>query len=128
MSEYSSCLLQGYGVLAGPPARVKAPLVASHFAIIEWNPPKILPDTVTGYRVFIKKLGADDEYEFIEKSQPPVILESLDAASYYEAYVEALNTHGKSEASPRLIFRTKNEVWKNKLISFFLNLIIMHFV
>lgn len=110
MSDYSSCLLQGYGVLAGPPSRVKAPLVASHFAILEWNPPKILPDTVTSYHVAIRKLGSGEDYEVIEKDHPPLIMESLESATYYEAYVVAVNAHGKGGASPRLVFRTKHDV------------------
>lgn len=110
MSDYSSCLLQGYGVLAGPPSRVKAPLISSRFAILEWNQPKILPDTVTSYHVSIRKLGSGEEYEVIEKDHPPLIMESLDAATYYEAYVVAVNAHGKGGPSPRLVFRTKHEV------------------
>lgn len=47
MPEYTSCLLQGYGVLAGPPTKLKARLIASRFAIVEWNAPKVLPETVT---------------------------------------------------------------------------------
>lgn len=110
MSDYSSCLLQGYGVLPGQPSRVKAPLVSSHFAILEWNPPKILPDTVTSYHVSIRKLGSGDDYEVIEKDHPPLIMEGLDSATYYEAYVVAVNAHGKGGPSPRIVFRTKHDV------------------
>lgn len=110
MSDYSSCLLQGYGVLAGPPTRVKAPLINDHFAIVEWNPPKILPDTVTSYHVYIRKLGSGDEYTIIEKEHPPIILEDLSAGTHYEVFVVALNAHGKGRPSPRLVFRTKHEV------------------
>lgn len=52
MPEYSSCLLQGYGVLASQPTRVKARLISSRFAIIEWNAPKLLPETVTRCDIF----------------------------------------------------------------------------
>ncbi|XP_037031427.1 Ig-like and fibronectin type-III domain-containing protein 2 isoform X3 [Bradysia coprophila] len=110
MSDYSSCLLQGYGVLPGQPSRVKAPLVSSHFAILEWNPPKVLPDTVTAYHVSIRKLGSGDDYEVIEKDHPPLIMEGLDSATYYEAYVVAVNAHGKGDPSPRLVFRTKHDI------------------
>lgn len=99
MSDYSSCLLQGYGVLAGPPSRVKAPLVSSHFAILEWNQPKILPDTVTSYHVSIRKLGSGEDYDVIEKDHPPLIMENLEAGAYYEAYVVAVNAHGKGKHS-----------------------------
>lgn len=111
MSEYSSCLLQGYGVLAGPPSRVKAPMVAAHFAIIEWNAPKILPDTVTSYHVYWRKLGSGLEYTVTEKEHQPIVLEGLLAASFYEVYVVAVNAHGKGGSSPRLVFRTRQEVY-----------------
>lgn len=110
MSEYSSCLLQGYGVLAGPPSRVKAPMVAAHFAIIEWNAPKILPDTVTSYHVYWRKLGSGQEYTVTEKEHQPIVLEGLLAASFYEVYVVAVNAHGKGGSSARLVFRTRQEV------------------
>ncbi|XP_055693632.1 Ig-like and fibronectin type-III domain-containing protein 1 [Lutzomyia longipalpis] len=108
MSEYSSCLLQGYGVLAGPPSRLKAPLVSAHFAVLEWNAPKVLPDTVTSYHLHLRKLGSGDEYTVIEKSHPPMILEDLEGATYYEAFIVAVNAHGKGGPSPRLVFQTKH--------------------
>lgn len=107
MSEYSSCLLQGYGVLAGPPARLKSSLIADHFAILEWSPPKTLPDTVTSYHLHYRKLGSDDQYSVIEKDRPPMILEDLESATYYEAFLVAINAHGKGGPSPRLVFQTK---------------------
>lgn len=79
MSEYSSCLLQGYGVLPGPPSRLKAALVSAHFTVLEWLQPKILPDTVTSYHVNYRRLGSGDEYIVTEKVsqffywQPPLM-------------------------------------------------------
>ncbi|EAA05182.4 AGAP011355-PA [Anopheles gambiae str. PEST] len=110
MSEYSSCLLQGYGVLSGPPSKLKAPLIASHFVVLEWKPPKILPDTVTAYHLHYRRLGSGEEYSVLEKDQAPVIVEDLEAATYYEAFVVAVNAHGKGGPSPRLVFQTKRDV------------------
>lgn len=110
MSEYSSCLLQGYGVLPGAPARVKVPMISSRFAIVEWNAPKILPDTVTTYQVFMRRLAVGDEYAVIKKEHPPVILENLRPDAFYEAYVVSVNAHGKGDPSPRIVFRTRREV------------------
>lgn len=121
MSDYSSCLLQGYGVLAGPPSRVKAPMIASHFAIVEWNQPKILPDTVTSYHIFLRKLGSGDAYTVIEKEHSPIILEGLSSGTYYESFVVAVNAHGKGGPSPRLVFQTKREVNRCLLFFIFLN-------
>ncbi|XP_052873386.1 Ig-like and fibronectin type-III domain-containing protein 1 [Anopheles cruzii] len=109
MSEYSSCLLQGYGVLSGPPSKLKAPLVAAHFAVLEWKPPKILPDTVTAYHLHFRKLGSGEEYSVLEKDHGPVIVDDLETATYYEAFVVAVNAHGKGGPSPRLVFQTKRE-------------------
>lgn len=117
MSEYSSCLLQGYGVLAGAPSRVKAPLIASRFAIIEWNAPKILPETVTSYNVHLRRMNTDDEFAssftVMEKDHPPIILEDLDSNTFYEAFVVAVNAHGNGPPSTRLVFKTKPQVSEN---------------
>ncbi|XP_021707105.1 Ig-like and fibronectin type-III domain-containing protein 1 [Aedes aegypti] len=109
MSDYSSCLLQGYGVLSGPPSKLKAPLIAPHFVVLEWKPPKILPDTVTSYHLHYRRLGSGEEYAVLEKEQAPVIVEDLEAGQYYEAFVVAVNAHGKGGPSPRLVFQTKRE-------------------
>lgn len=113
MSEYSSCLLQGYGVLAGPPLRFKAPLIAQHFAIVEWSPPKILPETVLNYNIHLRRLDRGEEYEVFEKDHSPFIIENLESNAYYEAYVVAINAHGKGATSTRLVFQTKKTVRKD---------------
>lgn len=117
MSDYSSCLLQGYGVLAGPPTRVKARLISSRFAIVEWNAPKMLPDTVTSYNVHLRKMDAEEAFTIIEKDHAPIIIEDLDANAYYEAYVVAVNAHGRGPPSTRLVFRTKPQVSKREMKS-----------
>lgn len=111
MSEYSSCLLQGYGVLPGAP-RIKARLVSSRFAIVEWNTPKILPETVTSYNVHLRKIDTEETFTVIEKDHAPIIIEDLDANTYYEAYVVAVNAHGRGPPSSRLVFKTKTQVSK----------------
>lgn len=95
--------------MAGAPSRVKAPLIASRFAIVEWNAPKILPETVTSYNVHIRKMD-DDEYTVMEKDHPPIILEDLDSNTFYESYVVAVNAHGRGPPSSRLVFKTKPQV------------------
>lgn len=67
MSDYSSCLLQGYGVLPSAPTKLKASLVASRYAILSWKPPKVLSDTVKTYHLNMRKLGSGDEYNVVEK-------------------------------------------------------------
>lgn len=100
----------GYGVLAGPPTRVKARLIASRFAIVEWNTPKLLPETVTSYNVHLRKMDTDETFTVIEKDHAPIIIEDLDANSFYEVYVVAVNVHGRGPPSTRLVFKTKPQV------------------
>lgn len=121
MSEYSSCLLQGYGVLAGAPTRVKARLIASRFAIIEWNAPKLLPETVTSYNVHLRKMDTDEAFTVIEKDHAPIIIEDLDPNQFYEAYVVAVNAHGRGPPSYRLVFRTKPQVRLNETLNYYNN-------
>lgn len=110
MSEYSSCLLQGYGVLPSAPSRVKAPLIAPSFAIVEWTSPKVLPETVTTYNVHLRKMDSGETFNVIEKDHPPIILEDLDSGTFYETFVVAVNAHGRGAPSSRLVFRTKHQV------------------
>ncbi|ALC43811.1 CG17839 [Drosophila busckii] len=107
MSEYSSCLFQAYGVLADPPSKLRTVAKTNSFVILDWNKPKRLADTVTTYHIKFRRLGVGDDYLTVEKRQPPLILEGLDADIYYEFYVVSINAYGKSEASPRLITRTQ---------------------
>ncbi|XP_017019547.1 Ig-like and fibronectin type-III domain-containing protein 2 [Drosophila kikkawai] len=106
MPEYNSCLFQGYGVLADPPSKLRTVAKTDSFVILDWNKPKRLADTVSTYHVKFRRLGVGDDYLSVEKRQPPLILEGLEADIYYEFYVVSLNAYGKSEASPRLITRT----------------------
>lgn len=67
MSDYSSCLLQGYGVLPSAPTKLRASLISSNYAILEWKHPKVLADTVRTYHLNLRKLGSGDEYTVTEK-------------------------------------------------------------
>ncbi|BFF96530.1 Ig-like and fibronectin type-III domain-containing protein 2 [Drosophila madeirensis] len=108
MSEYSSCLFQGYGVLADSPSKLRTVAKTDNFVILDWNKPKRLADTVSTYHVKFRRLGVGDEYLTVEKRQPPLILEGLESDIYYEFYVVSINAYGKSEPSPRLITRTQS--------------------
>lgn len=110
MSEYTSCLMQGYGVLAGAPTRVKARLISSRFAIVEWDAPKLLSETVTNYYVHLRKMDTDEAFTVILKDHSPIIIEDLDSNTFYETYIVAVNAHGGSQPSSRLVFQTKPEV------------------
>jgi hypothetical protein len=47
--------------------RLKASLISSQFAILQWQPPKLLADTVLMYHLNFRKLGSGDEYLVVEK-------------------------------------------------------------
>lgn len=65
MGDYTSCLMQGYGVLPSSPQRVKVSNVDTSFAIVSWNPPKKLSETVKHYNVYYGKV--DEDYEVATK-------------------------------------------------------------
>lgn len=47
---------------------------------------------------------------FHQQDVPPIILDNLEANANYEAFIVAVNAHGKSYPSPRLIFQTKSVI------------------
>eukprot|EP00102_Acyrthosiphon_pisum_P023276 XP_016660486.1 PREDICTED: Ig-like and fibronectin type-III domain-containing protein 2 [Acyrthosiphon pisum] len=108
MDDYTSCLLQGYGIVASAPRRLRVSNVDVNFALFHWEPPKDLADTVTHYNVFYRLV--DDEYDSITNVHSPFILEHLNANTLYEVYVEAVNGHGAGEPSQRVVFSTKSQI------------------
>ncbi|CAK1550359.1 unnamed protein product [Leptosia nina] len=108
MSGYTNCLLQGYGVLPGPPTRLHLTNIDTDYAVVHWAPPAALADTVQYYNLHYKALQLEEFYRTIDAVQSPYILEDLESNTDYEIFVEAVNEHGLGEASPRLIFRTQS--------------------
>ncbi|XP_044737933.1 Ig-like and fibronectin type-III domain-containing protein 1 isoform X2 [Chrysoperla carnea] len=124
MGEYTNCLLQGYGVVPSNPTRVHLTNIATDYAILHWNAPKTLGDTVDHYNIHIRLFEdttqyddviVSDEYMTIPNVHPPYILENLQSDSDYEVYVEAANVHGVGEPSSRLVFRTQSNIVEEKI-------------
>ncbi|XP_023302537.2 Ig-like and fibronectin type-III domain-containing protein 1 [Lucilia cuprina] len=67
MSEFSSCLFQGYGVLADPPSKLHTVAKTDSFVILDWNKPKRLADTISTFHVKFRRLGVGDDYLTVEK-------------------------------------------------------------
>lgn len=109
MDDYTSCLLQGYGIVPSAPRRLRVSNVDVNFAIFHWESPKDLADTVTHYNVFYRLI--DDEYDSIVNVHSPFILEHLKPNTLYEVFVEAVNGHGAGEPSQRVVFSTKSQVF-----------------
>jgi hypothetical protein len=117
MSDYTNCLLQGYGVLPGAPTKVHVSHIDVEFSIIHWDIPSTLGDTVLYYNVHYRKMATyDNEYHTISKVHSPFILENLASNTDYEVFVEAVNGHGVGEPSTRVIFRTESKV-RNAMVS-----------
>ena len=51
MDQMSSCLLEGYGVLPSYPVNFRFSNVDTTFAILHWEKPEILGETVRNYKV-----------------------------------------------------------------------------
>ncbi|XP_050529397.1 Ig-like and fibronectin type-III domain-containing protein 1 isoform X2 [Daktulosphaira vitifoliae] len=112
MDDYTSCLLQGYGIVPSSPRRLRVSNIDVDFAIFHWEPPKNLGDSVTHYNVFFRLV--DDEYDSITNVHSPFILEHLKPNTLYEVFVEAVNAHGSGEPSQRIVFSTKSQIVKNR--------------
>lgn len=85
MSEYTNCLMEGYGVLPSAPRQVRVSNVNEDFAIIHWSPPSTLRSSVTGYNIHYRALGTYEPlYSRVNNVHPPYILERLYANSEYE--------------------------------------------
>lgn len=58
--------MQGFGVLPGPPAKARITTVDVDFAIITWEPPKTLGDSVFHYNVHYRPVQ-QGEYRIIRE-------------------------------------------------------------
>ncbi|KAF0292507.1 hypothetical protein FJT64_009520 [Amphibalanus amphitrite] len=109
MSSYSFCLFENHGVLPSAPLGPRTALVQPDWAVLRWNEPKRLPDTVLGYTVRVRELGdseLNDTYTAIAGQHSPFLLDRLTGGRTYEFFVTAVNDHGEGERSNRVIFET----------------------
>lgn len=63
MSDYTNCLMRGYGVVPSAPINVRVRNIDITFAIIHWDAPKSLNDTVIHYNIHYRQI--DDMYTVI---------------------------------------------------------------
>ncbi|XP_066906093.1 Ig-like and fibronectin type-III domain-containing protein 1 [Halyomorpha halys] len=115
MPSYISCLMEGYGVLPGSPNGVRISNVDLDFAIVHWEPPKSLGDTVVNYNVYYRPLHDNQEYSVITDVNSPLILEHLQSNTMYEVYVAAANVHGIGDPSQRVMFSTLSKKYEAEL-------------
>nr|CAI5827663.1 unnamed protein product [Callosobruchus analis] len=118
MGEYTNCLMQGYGVLPTAPTRLRVTNIDTEFAVLQWEAPKRLDDTVLYYNVHVRTVeveGDDEEYKVRQKVKSPYVLAGLDSETDYEVYVEAVNAHGVGLPSSRITFRTASKLIEEKI-------------
>lgn len=109
LSSFSSCVLDHHGVLPGQPTNFMVVNVHHDWAIIKWNPPKVLEDTVTKYLIHFREVSSNDpsgRYSVTEGKQSPFLLDRLTPGGRYEVYVKAANAYGTSQGSSRVVFST----------------------
>ncbi|XP_075234927.1 Ig-like and fibronectin type-III domain-containing protein 1 [Lycorma delicatula] len=113
MGIYTNCLMQGYGVLPSAPSKLRVTNVDVDFAIIHWEKPKTLGETVYSYTLYYRQLQMAN-YNIVPNVHPPHILSPLSTDTLYEVYVTASNEHGAGEPSQRIVFSTQSELLEIK--------------
>jgi hypothetical protein len=106
ISSFSSCVLDHHGVLPGPPTNFMVINVHHDWAIIKWNVPKKLADSVTSYLIHWRDVSRDSGYNVTTSKNSPFLLDHLSPGGRYEVYVKAANPYGTSEGSSRVVFST----------------------
>ncbi|XP_054711801.1 Ig-like and fibronectin type-III domain-containing protein 1 [Uloborus diversus] len=108
---YGNCLLEYYKVLPGPPEQFLVTSVHSNWAILKWQPPSFLPETVLSYTLYWKEVVMDEitEYNVVNDIKSPYLLDNLNPKTRYEVYVAAKNSFGLSRGSVRAVFTTPPE-------------------
>lgn len=107
MTELSSCMLEGYGVLPSSPVNFRFSNLQTSFGILHWDRPETLGETVVDYLVRYQKITPNPSDQMtVAHAKSPFILENLESASTYEVFVEPVNDVGIGEPSTRIVFRT----------------------
>lgn len=65
MGDYTNCLMRGYGVVPSAPVNLKVTNADVNFAIVHWDSPKLLNETITHYNLHYRSI--DDIYNVARK-------------------------------------------------------------
>ncbi len=108
MPQITNCALAKFGVLTSEPRNFRFSNVGHNIGLLHWDAPLRLSDSVVDYVVHVKRMSPRPERRSHTMTTPrnTYVLEGLDPESTYECYVEARNTHGVGDATPRIVFRT----------------------
>lgn len=108
MSTFSSCVLDHHGVLPSPPRNFLVVNVHHDWAILKWNPPAKLVNTLMGYHVHWRETAQSEptSYNVTTATRSPFLLDRLLPGGRYEVFVKSINRYGTSQGSSRVIFST----------------------
>lgn len=109
LPSFSSCVLDHHQVLPGSPTNFMVVNVHHDWAIIKWNPPKFLGESITKYLIHYREVNSNDpsgRYNVTVGKKSPFLLDRLTPGGRYEVYVKAANEYGTSQGSSRVVFST----------------------
>nr|XP_046912345.1 Ig-like and fibronectin type-III domain-containing protein 1 isoform X1 [Dermatophagoides farinae] len=108
MSSLISCVLERKGFVTTEPQTVSVSSVHNDWALVQWKPPKKRIETITKYQVHYRELSEDaDDFYFVETAdKSPFLIDKLRPSARYEVFVTAVNKHGVSRGSSRVLFNT----------------------
>jgi len=118
---YSSCLLQSYGILPSAPLDLQVSNVNPDYVILHWSDPEVVPDSEHKFILHFHELvenpmmALDFPFKSVTDVRSPHVISKLKPDSRYEAYVQAVNTHGVGEPSQRIVFRTPTKQREEQL-------------
>ncbi|KAA0200274.1 hypothetical protein HAZT_HAZT000766 [Hyalella azteca] len=97
-SDYRGCLLKGYGVLPSSPRNVRVSNIYTTSALLSWSAPVNNSDSVTSFHSYYRPIDPDRSCRG-----------NLCPDTEYEIYIQAFNSHGASDPSSRILFKTLSE-------------------
>lgn len=108
MSSLISCVLERKNFVTTEPQSVEVASIHMDWALVKWAPPKKRIETIKKYQVHYREISEDgDDFYFVETSTgPPFLIDKLRPNTTYEVFVTAVNQHGVSRGSSRILFNT----------------------
>ncbi|KAF7493386.1 Ig-like and fibronectin type-III domain-containing protein 2 [Sarcoptes scabiei] len=108
MSSLISCVLERKGFVTTEPISVSVSSVHIDWALVQWSPPLKRSQSILKYQVHYREISEDaDDFYFVETTnRSPFLIDKLRPSTRYEVFVTAVNKHGVSRGSTRILFNT----------------------
>lgn len=107
------CFEENYNILPGPPINIAARNVTPSSAVVTWERPVQLGNTVTSYVLYYKEdfdqphiRNYDNPFQEIYNVSSPYSLAGLTGSSLHTMYLVSMNQYGSSLPSDSVQFRT----------------------